>query len=406
MLRRLSIPLLTVLVLAFSITSCAHRAPEPAPPEEDSTPRLYSFFPLPPALPRIQFLTQFSVIGEIVEAEEVKPSFFESFLFGELEEVERIPVPAKTYGIAAKNGKVYVTDTKEARVIVYDLANGRQYAMVTEGLGKLSKPVDLFIEPEGYIFIADIGRQAIIVYDSDERYVSSFGKPGQFQPTSVYVHGDELFVADVQDNEVEVLDRRTGELKRKFGGVGQEDGHFNAPTSLAVSKKGDVYVTDTFNFRVQKFDIRGKQLVTIGAAGAVLGSFTRPKGLEVTPDGVLYVIDAAFEVVQLFNEEGRILTSFGGGDQLALPARIAYDPYNVQFFSEFIHPDFEVEYLLYVTNTIGLRKVSVYGFGHLKDPSKPIGFEELEPVPDDSEGEPGLPELTPDAVEPIESVEP
>ena len=90
--------------------------------------------------------------------------------------------------------------------------------------------------------------------------------------------------------------------------------------------------------------------------------------MAVDKAGNLYVVDAAFENVQIFNGRGELLLFFGGpGNEpgsMYLPAGISVDYENVDYFSKYADPNYSLEYLVYVTNTYGERKINVYGFGH------------------------------------------
>jgi DNA-binding beta-propeller fold protein YncE len=143
-----------------------------------------------------------------------------------------------------------------------------------------------------------------------------------------------------------------------------------APVNLAVDAQRRLYVTDIGAFRVQQYDPDGKYLRTIGRLGDSPGEFARPKGIAVDREGRVYVVDAASQVVQIFDAEGKLLLFFGepeGSEAgLNLPAKVAVDYDHVGLFQGYAAPDFQVEYLVIVTNQYGDRKVSVFGFGGRK----------------------------------------
>jgi hypothetical protein len=66
---------------------------------------------------------------------------------------------------------------------------------------------------------------------------------------------------------------------------------------------------------------------------------------------------------------------FGSGERgpgtLLLPAQVVVDYDNLSFFREYVAPNFELEYLLFVTSQFGERLVNVYGFGKEKGVSYP-----------------------------------
>jgi DNA-binding beta-propeller fold protein YncE len=142
----------------------------------------------------------------------------------------------------------------------------------------------------------------------------------------------------------------------------------NKPTHVIADVRGNIFVNDAFNFRVQQFDPSGKFVRSYGYLGDGLGAFARPKGLDVDREGNLYVADAAFENVQIFDEQtARLLLFFGGPGNgpgnLYLPSGVHIDYANGAYFRNFADKDFRLDYVVYVGNTFGSNKLNVYGFG-------------------------------------------
>jgi len=116
---------------------------------------------------------------------------------------------------------------------------------------------------------------------------------------------------DSPDQRVRVLDLVTGKLLFDIGKRGSEPGEFNLPRDVAIGGKGQLYVVDGGNFRVQVFDADGKFQKVFGAIGRQSGQFSRPKEIAVDPQGNLYVVDTAFGNFQIFDPEGRLLLDVG-----------------------------------------------------------------------------------------------
>jgi hypothetical protein len=79
-----------------------------------------------------------------------------------------------------------------------------------------------------------------------------------------------------------------------------------------VDPDGNLYVSDTFNNRVEMFDADGDFIRQFGKAGDGPGYFARPKGIAIDRDSHVWVADAMQDRVQVFTREGRLLIWMGG----------------------------------------------------------------------------------------------
>ncbi|CAH3159528.1 unnamed protein product [Pocillopora meandrina] len=72
-------------------------------------------------------------------------------------------------------------------------------------------------------------------------------------------NGDYLrsFLSDQYQHCIKVYDR-SGNLQYKFGKEGEGNGEFNYPTCLSVNKSGHLMVCDSYNHRIQVFELNGK----------------------------------------------------------------------------------------------------------------------------------------------------
>ncbi len=135
-------------------------------------------------------------------------------------------------------------------------------------------------------------------------------------------------MADSGNNRVVVFDAN-GKFLRQWGstckldtGEGCQDGgkgQFNEPWGIAVGKDGSVYVSDTWNHRIQKFTNDG-QFVTMwglfGSTGGELGQsnlFYGPRTSRSGMDGNVSVMDTGNKRVQVFKPDGTFLQQWGGG---------------------------------------------------------------------------------------------
>jgi DNA-binding beta-propeller fold protein YncE len=299
------------LVPALLLSACATPIEEPS----------FVFYPEPPEVPRIQFLGTYSSDLDV----QGPVSFFERFILGARESREL----AKPYGVAIHDGKILVCDSKAGVVVVFDLVGQAVSWLGGDRTGRLQKPINIAVDEDGTRFVTDMGRRRVMVYDQTNRYVRALGDPEAWSPTDVVIVGKRLYLTD----------RKNGQ---------------------------NLFVADTGNFRLLKFDAKGKQLQQFGQIGIRHGQFVRPKGIAVDHEGRVYVVDAAFETVQIFDRDGKLLLFFGSAGNhpggINLPAKVEIDYENVDLFTDRVAPGYEIEYVILVTSQFGRNKVNAYGF--------------------------------------------
>jgi len=134
----------------------------------------------------------------------------------------------------------------------------RVYSGTTLGVGALNIPQDIFVAPDGRVYLADTGNNRIICMDSDYRVIQ--------------------VLTEFSD--------------------GSSTHRFNRPEGLFVTEWGELYIADTNNGRVVVLDQDGGFLRIIGppvetddTEGLLPNNFVyRPKKLVVTPSRHMYVI--------------------------------------------------------------------------------------------------------------------
>lgn len=353
--RRL--PFYLLLLLLLILGSCSKRIYQTG----SSEPAI--IYPSPPDTARIQFLTRFSNSSDIVG----KRSKFKTFVAG-----AENPLPiVKPYGLAIQKGKLFIADAAIAGLQVIDLDKNSFEYFLPSGRGQLKLPINCYLDEGGNLFVSDINRKQIVVFDDKLEYKGEIGGGENFKPADVFVAGNIIFVTDPNNNRINVYDTINSQPLFSFpegAKVGDENWLYN-PLNLFV-KDDKIYVTDFGDSRIKIFTMKGDFINSVGSYGQGHGQFVRPKGIAVDREKNLYVVDAGFENVQIFNDKGQLLMFFGGsykgpGD-MYLPAKVTIDYKNVSFFEKYVDPAYELKYLIFVTNQYGPDKVSVYGRVELK----------------------------------------
>ena len=245
----------------------------------------------------------------------------------------------KPFGVAVRHGRVYVTDTVQHCVIMFDVEGGHYKEFGADKPAELGKPTGIAISSLNELFVTDVSHRRIAVFDLDGNFLRFLGGPKLFErPTGIAVSPDGLKIyvvdaggVDTTDHYMYILDTLSGTRLFSIGGRGTEPGKFNLPLQAATAPDSTVYVVDKGNFRVQAFTHDGRYLRSFGSIGRYPGQFFSPKGIATDPQGNVYVVDTAFGNVQVFNPKGELLMVIGQRGQSSkpgnymLPAGVAVD---------------------------------------------------------------------------------
>ncbi|NJD25988.1 MAG: 6-bladed beta-propeller [Betaproteobacteria bacterium] len=282
-------------------------------------------FPAPPDPPRFEWEGQITGSWDIASPR--KSRGIRGIFTGEAEEGG--DGLAKPYAVAVFQGRVYVTDSVDRFVKVFDFPGRRFFKIGDDPKGSLAKPMGIDVDASGNIYVADITQKAVMVYAPDGTFLRKIGRKGDFERlTSVTIdrQRQRLLVVDIggvssQQHRVRVYDAPSGNHLFDFGKRGTGPGEFNLPRDAAIGKDGLIYVVDGGNFRVQVFDKDGKYVSAFGSIGKQLGNFARPKEVATDKDGNIYVVDSAFGNFQIFNPEGELMLFIGERSEKNGPAK-------------------------------------------------------------------------------------
>ncbi len=224
-------------------------------------------------------------------------------------------------GIALSGNEVFVSDSRNGRIQVFDFEGRFKRAF---GQGILGRPMNLAYQ-NGVLYVADFWHDKLWLFGVDGKLQRAIGRSGQGagefdSPAGVAVGPDgDIYVADFYNQRIQRL-HQDGEFVRQWGKTGKIGiwaGQFNYPTAVAVARDGTLFVADGYNDRIQVFSAEGAFRRKWGGPFAVNifgpfpGWFATVTGVTLDSDGCVYVADFYNHRVQKFTAGGRFLTAFG-----------------------------------------------------------------------------------------------
>lgn len=256
----------------------------------------------------------------------------------------------KPMAVTVVDDRIYVTDTGNQRVQVFDY-NGNplsQFGKSGSGKGEFGFPYGIAADSKGNIYVADLKNGNISVFSKDGVFKNYFSNSTEiYRPAGLFIDGDNLYVTDLGLHKVKVFSL-DGKKIREFGKLGDKNGEFKSPNVVTVAG-GKIYVADTGNDRVQVFDKLGNyafQMRGDNSNDERVG-FVNPRGIGIDGRGTIYVVNNLTSEVFAFDSQGKRLFAFGkqgtAPDQFMLPNGLAVDSQG----------------RIYVTDTVN-KRVSVF----------------------------------------------
>ncbi len=235
-------------------------------------------------------------------------------------------------------GRLWISDTNNNRVVVLSDKGLTEDIITTANGVALSGPTSV-TSTSSTTYVSDTQNDRVLTYTTGtvvipptqppayQRTVHSAGVADMY-PVDVADSATHYYVVDPGRYRVVGVNRLTGAIDYTVGDVqGKGETQFAAARAIATSSQGEVYVADTPNNRIQRFNSTLAFLSTWGTKGTAAGQFNQVYGVAVGPglDGagqdaeVVYTIDA--DRVQKFTTTGQWLATFGGGT-LSQPRQI------------------------------------------------------------------------------------
>ncbi len=217
------------------------------------------------------------------------------------------------YGIVSDSaGKVFVSDIHRKNIWVFDF-NENKVDLFSKN-SAMQTPTGMAMDKAGNLYVADSGKGVVWVFNSEGKALSMIGEKEMTKPSYLTIDdtNNRLYVSDGKDNFVAIFDLQ-GNFLSRFGELGREPGQFHAPQGLTIGPDGNLYVADMYNARVQYFDTEGKYLGSFGERGDQTGQFENPKDLVFDSEGNLHVIDGRRSNLMTFTPDGKLLLVTGTG---------------------------------------------------------------------------------------------
>jgi DNA-binding beta-propeller fold protein YncE len=166
-----------------------------------------------------------------------------------------------------ENRFLYVVDEQQDQVIVYDAdslkelrrigTTGKKHSLTTPG--DFGGATNVAVDSDGNIYVTDTMNSRVEIFDAEGNFISTFGKAGDgpgyfFRPKGIAVDSDgHIWVADQYQDRLQVFNRE-GQLLTYIGDThANGPGQFKALVGVAIDKQNRVFTTEQYPGRMQMF---------------------------------------------------------------------------------------------------------------------------------------------------------
>ncbi len=242
-------------------------------------------------------------------------------------------------------GDVYVADQLSYVVQKFTVGGTleAEWGSYGGGPGQFGPIAGLATDAAGNVYVVDSSHNRIEKFDSNGNFITSWGhggsELGEFrfyssqnftQPPGggIAVAGNYVYVADSGNNRIERFNLEGGEAMQ-WGSHGDGPGQFAYPRGVAANES-EVIVSDDDNHRLERFSPSGAYEGTVGTQGSGPGQFGFPYGVALDAAGDVFVADDINHRVVKLTPQLAFAGAWGGfgskPGQLAFPRALASDP--------------------------------------------------------------------------------
>ncbi len=175
--------------------------------------------------------------------------------------------------------------------------------------GSFGNPHDIVLSPDGSrLYVADVNNNAIKVLDPQSlKTIGTFGRGEVSRPHDVaFDPAGRLLVADTGNDRIAIY-----AVSGNSGQLAGEISDLSRPEGVVVASDGTIYLTNVGRNNVEAWR-DGKRIAEMGDRGSGANEYIRPHDIDIGPDGHIYVSDPGNDRIQILDDGLRVVETIGG----------------------------------------------------------------------------------------------
>ena len=214
-----------------------------------------------------------------------------------------------------RTGEIFVADRATNSIEIFDEAGAALYSFSDDE--HLREPSRIAVDDEGRIYVIDLDRTRIKVFDYRGEFLSNLELPGfgadekpSFSAITFDAVNGDLWVGESRSGQVVAFDRRL-QPRMRIGTFGDGQGQLDGIAGIALDER-NVYVASQEGIAVQIFTRQGRFVRGWGVHDAGVHNVSLPAGIAVDAKGRVILLDTLRQEIKYFDPDGKLIDLFGG----------------------------------------------------------------------------------------------
>ena len=206
-----------------------------------------------------------------------------------------------------------IGQTAEASIYV-TVTNSEEYSYIAQWY--TNNPRSIALDQSGNLYVAGDNRIKKFSSDGTELLTIEDNGMGEYRfswqiRVAVDQSSGSIYVTNSDEHKVMKFDS-TGNFIKQWGSLGTGNSNLNRPEGVAVDSSGFVYVCDGENRRIVKYNSDGNYQAKWGSQGSGIGQFEYPVDVAIDSSDNIYVLDRWSQSVKVFTSTGTYVRKWGG----------------------------------------------------------------------------------------------
>jgi DNA-binding beta-propeller fold protein YncE len=225
-------------------------------------------------------------------------------------------------------------------------------------IGNFKNASSFCVTTTGFFYVTDKASDEVFKLDTLGNKLKDTGGYGWTestfdQPVDVFATPLNVYVSDKNNNRIQRFDKNLNFISQLHTRDDPNtDERFGFPLSCVTSNQGDMYILDSENKRIIKFNTFGQFAQDFGGFDAGAYSLSDPKKLAVSPDNDIYVLDDKKLII--FDQYGNGLKIISLNENFSdiniIRNNLTLTSDSLIYYSNFNNPDVQLSKLVLVAS--------------------------------------------------------